>query len=48
MCSETPIYDAENFLTPCTCNNQTKFFEILLTRGFQKCILVPNRHLLSR
>ena len=30
MCRKTLSYGAEYFLTPCTYNNQSKFFEILL------------------
>ena len=41
MCRETLIYGAKYFLTPCTYNNQTKIFEILLKGGLQNCILLP-------
>ena len=41
MCLETLIYGAKYFLTQCTYNNQTNFFEVLVKGRFRKCILLP-------
>ena len=44
MCHKTLIYGAENFLTPCTNNKQTKLFEILLKGEFQKNVYFYTPH----